>query len=416
MPGQFLFGWQTRSQSPKSYFERELWAGEHGLAAALHVRSTGRLFTEAKLGFAGAGLPLVTGDAPTAATVGYDLSSAVGVRSGFGAGQGQHGAALAQLYARAACATFTLSRFGQQFASDINVNGGGAAQGTLGFTRGQGTSALNALGDVALRHGAELEARAYFSSPYTSDIAVTYRFDREHPSALLGAEVIGTNGARHVGPIAGFSAPITRTLSAGIELHPLSRGKALRFTLGQTFLGGSAHVRQRSMLVETTSDAPDAVFVLIDGVRTTALAGHSATIAIPSGVHFLSLQSAGGGLASPEQRITDGLPSPVVLPLYPVVRASGRVRIAGTQALLGTAPSLAGITVVIKPANITAQTDAAGNFSFPALAIDPNSTISVDAASLPEGFAPPAEQGLTNGPGTIDMVLRSNETIERVHF
>lgn len=414
-PAQPLLGTQSWSdQRSGQYVQRELWAGAHGLGAALHYRSAGRLFTEAKLGFAGAGLPLVDGDAPTQATVGYELSNAFGVRAGVGSGHGQRGSGVAQIFARTRLAQFTFSRYGQQLSSNATFKTT-MAQGTVGYVRGPGIASFDALGEFAvLRHGG-IEGRAYLASQNSRDLAVAYRFDRDAPSATFGLESVASGRESRFGPTIGYSAPVTSSLSLGVELHPLSRGNALRFSVNQALLVGT-RVPQRFVTVETAGELPDGVALLVDGVRTTALTSRSAKIAVPPGTHYLSLQSADGRIASPEQRVSDGIPTSVVLPLWPVAQIHGRVRIADTTALLGAQVPLGGIIIMLQPGNTNAQTDEDGNFTFPAQAIDPGTKIVVDATSVRNGFATPAEQSLSRAEDPVEIMLSSSKAVERVRF
>lgn len=411
---QILLGLQSWTETSGRYFQREVWVGEHGAAAGLHFRSAGRLFTEEKLGIAGAGLPLVTGDAPTQATLGYDLSGSLGVRAGLGTGHGQRGSGLAQLFAHTKFAQFTVSRYGDQFSTDAVIPGT-ASHETIGYVRGPGFAAFDALGDFALRGHAGLEARAYVASQNSRDGSVTYRFDRDGPSASIGLESIASGGEGRLGPILGYAVPVSAALSLGAEIHPLSRGNALRFLVNQTLFAGS-RAPQRFVTVERPGEAAGGIVVLVDGVRSHVFTSQSMKVGVPAGTHYVSVASENGAFASPEQRVTDGIPASITLPLWPLAQVHGRVRLAAGTVFVGAPPSLGGISVVLTPGNVVVQTEEDGNFFFPPQAIDPATKISLDPTSVPPELSAPSEQPLGRVDQPVEIVVTSAKTVERVHF
>lgn len=413
-PGQLLLGLQSWTETSGRYFQREVWVGEHGLGAGLHFRSAGRFFTEEKLGIAGAGLPLVTGDAPTQATLGYDLSGSLGVRAGVGTGHGQRGSGLAQLFAHTKFAQFTVSRYGDQFSTDAVITGT-ASHETIGYVRGPGLASFDALGDFALRGHGGIEARAYLASQNSRDGSVTYRFDRDGPSASIGLENVASGAQSRFGPILGYAVPVSAALSLGAEIHPLSRGNALRLLVNQTLFAGS-RAPQRFVTVERPGDAVGGIVVLIDGVRSHVFTSPSMKIGVPAGTHYVALVSENGSFASPEQRVTDGIPASIALPLWQVAQVHGQLRLATGTVFVGTAPSLGGISVVLAPGNVVVQTDEDGRFSFPSQALDPASKISLDPSSVPTELATPPEQPIGRADQPLEIVLASAKTVERVRF
>jgi hypothetical protein len=129
------------------------------------------------------------------------------------------------------------------------------------------------------------------------------------------------------------------------------------------------------------------------------------------------MQSADGSMGSPETRIIDGTPNTVTLPLWPVVHITGAVRLPASNNELQTMmpTSLAGISVVIEPGPIVAQTDETGAFDVPAQAIDPSATIAVDASTLPSGFAAPPAVRLTIN-HAVTIVLQPLKKVQKVVF
>jgi hypothetical protein len=412
---QLIAGYQRFSSGAHHVWDREFWIGEHGIAGGFHYRSDGRLYEEARFGFAGAGLPLTPGDAPTQLTAGYELSKDLGLRAGYGEGRGEHGALLGQIYGNIGIANLSLSRFGQQTTVAATFNSR-TLQGGINVFRGPSYSGLN--GDIAaeLPRGF-LSASAYAAGFGTTDVLLDYHLKRETPTMSLGVEDVRSQGAGRIGPTIGYSAPLGRALAVGLELHPLLHGNGLRFTVQHDLFSRIPVAAQRTITVASNGQAGSQLYVLIDGTRTRALEGSAVQVPVPAGTHYVSMQSADGSMGSPETRIIDGTPNTVTLPLWPVVHITGAVRLPASNNELQTMmpTSLAGISVVIEPGPIVAQTDETGAFDVPAQAIDPSATIAVDASTLPSGFAAPPAVRLTIN-HAVTIVLQPLKKVQKVVF
>jgi hypothetical protein len=139
-------------------------------------------------------------------------------------------------------------------------------------------------------------------------------------------------------------------------------------------------------------------------------------VAIADGSHYISMETADGTLGSPETRVVDGTPNTITLPLWPVVHVKGVVKLPHADLPQGPRSGNAGgITVVLQPGNIVAQTDENGGFDFAPQAMDPNATISVDDSTLPSAFAAPPAQKVPAG-GNVTIVLKPSKKIQKIIF
>ena len=205
---QVLVGLQQSSVRAHGMWQREAWIGLHGIAGGLLYRSEGRLYTDARIGFAGAGLPLEPGDAPTQLTVGYDLFKGFGLRGGYGAGRGQQSTFLAQLYGQIGSTGLSLSKFGGQTSISANVNTS-RINGSLNYYRAPSFAGLNSQFAMALPRGF-LSVDAYAGGLGTRDVLADYHLKRESPAMSLGLEDLTSSGQSRIGPTIGYTAPVTR--------------------------------------------------------------------------------------------------------------------------------------------------------------------------------------------------------------
>jgi len=408
---QPLIGIQRWHETPHYVLDPEIWFGMHGIGAGIQYRTTGRLYADTRLAFAGGGLPLVNGDALTQATFGYDVSKTFGVRAGYGIAHAQGGQALLQVYGGNATTSYTLSHFGIQNSAAVDFSRQ-FSKLRFGYINAPGYSAVENDGTFEMRRGV-IETRAYFASGNSTDILADYRFKRETPSLTIGLESVHADNGGRTAPTIGYLFPVGSTLSVGFEFHPLANGNGIRFTAQQAVYGSIAPA-QRSVFVDLESPVTAALDLFIDGMRIQRITEQHTKISVASGSHYVSVQSEDHRVGSPEERVLDGAPSDLTLPLWPVTDVHGVVRLPDMP--LGMVkPSVAGITVILKPQEITTQTESDGSFSFPAQALDPSTTVTLDPQSLPSGLAPPAPAQLqVSQPVTI--TLRPSKKVEKVVF
>lgn len=408
---QPLIGLQRWNESPHFIFDRELWTGLRGVGVAMRYRTTGRIYTDDRIALAGAGLPLVTGDAMTQATLGYDISKAFGVRVGYGASHGFAAQSLVQIYGGTQGANFTLSHYGIQNGATLEVSRG-AERLRFGYIQAPGYTGFQSDGAFDVRRGV-VETRAYVASGNSSDLAADYRLKREAPSVSLGLEAVRAQNGGRVAPTIGYLFPVGSSLSLGFEFHPLPNGNGVRFTASQSLFAQPA-VRRQFVNVALDSVPTVPIYLLIDGARKQQLTAQTTRVAVESGSRYLSVQSEDGRMGSPEERVVDGAPGSLSFTLWPIVELRGVVRL--TALPLGVdRPSLEGITVVLNPQGVSAQTDRDGNFSFPSQAIDPRATIAIDPDSLPKGFAASDPQQFQSGRDAV-VLLHPSTKIEKVIF
>lgn len=408
---QPMIGLQRWHETPHYVFDRELWLGEHGIGAGIQYRTTGRLYADTRIAFAGGGLPLVTGDALTQATIGYDIRPSVGLRAGYGIAHAQGGQALFQLYGGNASTSFTLSHFGIQNSATVDfVRQSNKMR--FGYIKAPGYGAYENDGSFELPHGS-VETRAYFASGSSTDVLADYHFKRESPSLTLGIESVRASNGGRVAPTIGYLFPVGSTLSAGFEFHPLANGNGIRFTVQQAVYGNATRPR-RSIFIDMQSPLTSPVYLLVDGVKTQQITEQHSRVAIDSGSHYVSVQSTDHRFGSPEQRVLDGVPTTVMLPLWPLVDVRGVVRVQQMPPGM-TKPTLGGITVTLKPQGVTTQTEADGSFSFPSAAIDPTSTVVLDPDSIPHGLAAP-DPLPAQSKDLLVLSLHPSQKIEKVVF
>lgn len=411
---QVLLGLQQTTVRAHGVWEREAWVGLHGIAAGLHYRSDGRLYTDARMGFAGAGLPLEPGDAPTQLTVGYDLFKGFGLRGGYGTGRGQQSTFLTQLYGQIGSTNVSLSKFGNETSFSANVNTS-RMNGALNYYRAPSFAGFNSQLALALPRGF-MTLDAYAGSLGTRDVLADYHLKRQSPSMSIGIESLTSEGRSRTGPTIGYTAPVTRSLSLGLELHPLLRGNGMRVSLEQAVFQKLPTAAERFVTIAAASASSSPLYLLIDGSRDRVMTGNAIRVPIPTGNHYVSLQSADGTLGSPEEKVVDGTPAAITVPLWPIVHVSGALRFSRAGTPAGSdLPAPSGITVIVQPEGIVAQTDENGAFDFPAQALDPNSTIVIDETTIPPGFAAPAATKIPAN-GTVSIVLKSSKNIQKVIF
>lgn len=405
---QPLFGLQRWNETPKFAFDREIWAGLHGFGAGVRYRTAGRLYADTRLAFAGGGLPLVTGDALTQATLGYDVSPLFGIRAGYGIAHMQSGEAVLQIYGGPPGMNFSLSHYGTQNTATLDLSRM-RAQLRVAYVRAPGYTALQSDGAFHALHGI-VETRTYLASD-SSDLAADYRFN---PTAgvTLGLESVHAQSGGRIAPTLGYFIPVSGALSVGFEYHPLANGNGIRFTVAQSLYARPVPMR-RTISVTMPDSGGTPVFLLIDGVRTQQLTGETTRVLVENGSHYLSLQTQDGRFGSPEQRVVDGTPTLVSLPLWPVTEVRGTLQITEMPPGMER-PALEGITITLQPGGISTQTAADGTFAFPAQALDPQTRIAVEPDTLPKGLsaAPSALQ-----PGEpVTILLHSSTKIEKVIF
>jgi hypothetical protein len=412
---QLLGGLIRSTATAKGFFSQEIWIGEHGLGAGIHYRTAGRFYMENRLGIAGAGLPLIPGDAPTQLDAGYDFSSSLGLRAGIDGAKDQPLRPFAQIYAQSH--GFQAS-FSHQLQGNVLTAGydGTGINGFVDYGRSGSSTFLSGSWQMQMGRGL-FTANAYSTSANSRDEWAEYQFNSGSAGPTLGIESVSSGDDHRFGPVVGVALPVARLLTARLELHPLARGNGLRVAVQQTLTVRNRVAQQRFITVASETPPQSQLFVLVDGVRGPALSSASVRVPVPDGNHYVSLQSEDGKLGSPETRVVDGNPAALTLPLWPVLEVRGSVRLpqSATTALLGVRPSLAGITVVIQPGTLVAQTDANGNFDFPPQGLAPDSTITVDASSLPAGLAPSTPVPVS-GDAPITVQLQLSKKIEKVTF
>lgn len=412
---QGLVGLQYSDTTDKAQFDREVWFGTRGLGAGLHYRTSGRLYTEERFGIATSAFPLIAGDAPRQANIGYDFSSTLGAKAGFASGLGYSARPFVVLYGRLHQMTFGLSHAAGQstIAAGLSTR---TLQTDLDYGRSVSGGFLDFTGRMSLPHGA-LEANAYLMSGSNRDAWVDYRLKREAPAFSIGLESVASGSDSRIGPVFGYSAPVGMSLAVGLELHPLVRGEGIRFSVHNTLFALDNRSKAHFVTVAADSRPQVPVYVLIDGARRQQLNAGSVKIAVPSGSHYVSIQSADALLASPETNVIDGTPDTLTLPLWAVVAVQGTLVLpaGASPAFAGPRPPLSGITVTVAPQNFSTQTDANGNFDFPAQALAPGSSISVDASSLPAGLSAPAALKIPAG-GRVSITLQSSKKVQKIVF
>lgn len=410
---QPLLGTESWNDANGRLFERDFWIGLHGVAGGFHYRSDGRFFTDSRLGFAGAGLPVGPGDVPEQATIGYGVSRAVQVRGGFGSGRGYtHAQSFLQASARLKSSEFTLSRYGDQTGVGVALESA-KARGNIDVFRSSSYSGVSSQLEFAFARSI-LDAQAYIAGEGSQDIGFSYHLKRESPSLSVGAERIASSRESRLGPTMGYTSRVFGSMDIGVELHPLVHGNGLRITARQS-LFAPLRSTNRFLLVGARDAYSLPVYVLVDGARRERLTSNATRVGIPAGTHYVALQSEDGKLASPEQRVTEVDSAPLTLPLWKVREVHGFVQIANAKALFGSSAPLENITVVMQPGNIVTQTDENGRFSFPAQALDPQTTITVDPESLTGGLAAPAAQKLADT-DDVTLTIFANKKIEKVIF
>jgi hypothetical protein len=412
---QLIAGFVRSTSTAKGFFSQEVWIGEHGLAAGMHYRTAGRFYMENRLGIAGAGLPLIPGDAPTQLDAGYDLSNALGIRAGIDGAKDQAIRPFAQIYAQSHGLQASFSHQAQGNVVTAGYDGTGI-HSFLDYGRSASSTFLSGSAEMQTGRG-RFTANAYATSTDSRDEWAEYQFNSQAAGPALGIESVSAGNARRFGPVIGVAMPIAHLMTARIELHPLARGNGLRVAMQQTLTIRNRATPQRFITVASAAASPAHLFVLVDGVRGPELSSASVRVPVPDGNHYVALQSEDGKLGSPETRVVDGNPAGLTLPLWPVLEVRGNINLpqTATTALLGTHPSLANITVVIQPGTLIAQTDANGAFDFPPQGVAPDSTITVDASSLPAGLAPPAPVKIS-GDAPIALQLQLSKKIEKVTF
>lgn len=412
-PLQPLLGVTKSTQNGTSEFDRELWVAPHGIAAGLHFRKGGKFYTEERLGFAGPGLPLTPGDAPTQIDAGYDFSSALGARAGFYDARGQYGQPFVQLYGHAGWFDGSISH---ESTGNVITAGYRSTQGSGYITFGRNADASFVTGTAQMRIHRGLALAEAYGAQNSRDEWAEYQFNATGPGPTLGVESVASGNASRFGPIVGVAMPIAALTSARVEFHPLAHGNGIRFSVQQTLTARMFAPQARYITVGSTGAVPSSVYVLVDGVRTTALTGGATRVAVPDGNHYVSLESDDGEWGSPEARVVDGNPKSVSLPLWTVVQVRGVLHLpSNVNRWLGGKPSVANLTVVIQPGNFIAQTDESGSFNFPAIPLAPGSTISVDGTTLPDGLAPPAAQSVSAN-AAVTITLRPSKKIETITF
>lgn len=412
---QLLVGRQYAATTRWGEFDRELWLSSRGAGAGVHYRSEGRLYTEARLGVATSGLPLIAGDAPNEADLGYQFSQSFGLRAGIAAAHSYGSRPFAQAYGRIGSLQLGLARMANESNIDLAI-AGASARASVDYGRAGSSSFLNLIGDLTLPRGI-LEANAYVTQGNNSDTWLDYRLRRTEPSMTIGMESIRAANASRIAPTIGYTAPFPGSMLVGLELHPLLHGQGLRVSVRHQILALDSRARPRFVTVSLNAQTSGTVYAFVDGVRQGQLVSAAAKIAVPDGTHYVSLQSADGRFASPETRVVDGTPQVVSMPLWPVLEVQGAVRMPSGMlpALLGERRSLAGITLVVRPQDITVQTDENGNFDLPPQAIAPHSTIGADASTLPDGLALDAAQTIPES-GRVLLRLKLAKNVQKVIF
>ena len=411
---QVLLGLTRKSALGWGTLNKELWLGDRGAAAGLAARSQGRFFVDAALSAASSGMPLKPGDAPLHVGVGDKASNWLTLQGGIFAGRGSASSpyAGAAFDGRYGSLALTDGASGKSLDAHLKVNRASAE--VLAFAS-DGTSTLLMMASSPTRTGAlELSSEANATGPY-SDATLQWRSFRPGLAPVVGFEAIHSGGLHRAGLVLGVSVPLTSTVALDIAMHPLTGGNGVRVRLSKLLVFRSAQDRMKSLNVQTEGAGSAPLQIEIDGRAVKKFSGTSTTIDVPAaGNHYVSVASLDGALASPSVRTSTISGRQLSLPLWPVRSVVGHVQTAGPLVLFA-GQSLAGLTIVLLPANVITATDANGAFVFPVQPIEPGSQVTVDASSLPSGFVPGSPTLVTDqGPITIDLL--PTKKVERQVF
>jgi hypothetical protein len=388
----------------------ELLIGAKGTAAGIHARTRGKTFLDAVATDAHGTLPLNDGDEPLGAVVGEHLSSTTTVTAGYVRSIAAPGSPT--LGATTRLGGVALGANVSEHWTNLSASVGGSAGYAALFASAGAPHVYGFDGGFNLDRGkalAELDLNG--SGGTTSGIA---QLRTNHAGLNLAAGLdLDTGVAR---PLIGVVVPIQSALAFEAGLVP---GPSGRPDLKLALLAGFRAPRPRVATFPLTVFVPDAAHygplqLFIDGARVTLPVGPQAHVQLPAGRHTVYVESADQAYGSlPADVVVAGSgAAPVALPLLPQREIAGHVRFGGPADAVPMGESLQGIRVVLEPSGESAMTDADGHYVFPRAPYDPASTILLDPASVPGGFAaPPA---LPLGAGDTDVTLTPQRSVEQV--
>ncbi len=409
---QALLGLRKTTSFGSGSIGRELWVGDHGIAGGLSLQTSGRLFADFAVGFAGAGLLVNPGDAPLRLNAGYRLSPAVTLIGNVNSGIGRFGTASGGFLIQRPNLQFSLTRFSTATSVDLGLSGPNKSADFL-VTSGVGQESMNSRVVLPLGQGA-LNMLASFATGGSQDDLLSMQFKREGTSPILGVEHVRSGDSSRIGPVVGLSFPLGSLLRISAAIHPLTNGNGLQVNLDQTLQYTSRpRFNVENLSLAGTSASP--LFVYLDGIQNQPVSIGAATLKIPRGSHYLSVQSADKLLATQAVRVTDVGPKSVALQLWPFRTVKGGVQVEGATAVNGAQTPLGAITVRLQPGDYVAQTDANGNFEFPPTPLAPNTTISVDSDTVSSDLAAGEAQPLP-ADGPVIVLLHPSKKLEKVTF
>jgi hypothetical protein len=382
--------------------------GEHGTAAGIHARTSGKTFLDATVSDATGALPLIAGDLPSGAVIGEHLSSVTTVTAGYVRSIAAPGSPTIGVTTRWKSLTLgaNVSEHWTNFSAGYSGPGAyGSLFASAGIARVFGLTG----GFEFHRLVAEIDANS--SGGATTGIA---QLRTNHAGLNLAAGFDLSPGSLR--PLVGVIVPVARSLAFEVGLVPGPSGRpALRVSL----LAGFRQPKPRIATFPVTVFVPDATHygplrVFVDGVCAPKALVSGAPIMVPAGHHTVSVESADRDYASPTRDVLAGGPAKVDLTLLPQRSIAGTVRFGGPPDGVPAGASLEGIRIVLEPSGESATTDINGHFVFARAPYDPNSTILLDPATVTPGFAAPA--ALPIGDGPADVALEPGRKVEHTSF
>jgi hypothetical protein len=413
---QAIAGTRMTQTTPLGNVTEELFAGTRGFGAGLYARTRGRLYGEATVSTAGAGLPLQAGDAPLLADGAYDLSRGVTARVGYTGGRGLRGSPFGGVVVHGSHLGGALT-IARDYAglSGSYAAAGGNAQIAYARTLGQTAWAMHAT--TAVR-GAIVEFNADADSASTHELSLLVRRVGHGFDLLGGLQTAQGAGATRVAPAVGIAVPVIHGLDAEATVMPQGLARpAFRVSMvaGFTPPHRAPRVVTAPIVVRANDAAPRTIVVTVDGFRVKDGASSGVRVDLPVGSHYVRIATTDGAFASPDTAVDTATAREATLPLWPVRALFGRVVVDAPASSLPGDLTLAGVAVVLDPLGIVALADADGNFSFPPTAIAPDATIRIDPDTAPNDLAGP-EPVAVGADTDLTVRLRLARRIERVSF
>jgi len=375
----------------------ETLLGEHGVATGIHARTSGKTFLDAIVSDASGSLPLNAGDEPSGAVIGEHVSSTTAVTAGYIRSIGAPGSPTVGVTTRWNRLSLgaNVSEHWTNFTAGYAGNG---AYGTL-FASSGAQKVFGLTAGVTV-HQAVAEINVNGSGGTTNGIA---QLRTNHPGINLAAGTFLDNGILR--PMVGAVVPVAPSLALEVGVVQGSSGHpALRLSV----LAGFRQAKPRVAMFPVTLFVPDAqrygkLRVFVDGAPAPAPYADGAKVMVAAGRHTVYVESADQSVASPTRDVIAGGAAKVDLPLFPQRAIGGTVRFGGSADSIPADASLEGIRVVLEPSGESATTDVNGRFMFARAPYDPNSTILLDPASVPNGFVAPDAQPVAAGETAVTL-------------